>query len=82
MASRNRGTTSRLLTGRRPVAELTAVWGLTVALTLLFAHVTAIGPTVLAITRTHGVHAGDVAFTLGAFALAMLITRQLVRRRR
>jgi hypothetical protein len=82
MPSRNRRTPSRLLAGRLPVAELTAVWGLTVAVTLLFAHVTAIGPTVLTLTRTHGVHLGDVAFALAAFAVAALITLQLSRRRR
>jgi hypothetical protein len=82
MSSRSRRTTSRHLAGRRPVVELAAVWGLTVAMTLLFAHVTAIGPTVLALTRTHGVHAGDVAFALAAFAVAMVITRQLARQRR
>jgi hypothetical protein len=68
--------------GRRPVAELVAVWGLTVATTLLFAHVTAVGPTLLRLTRTHGVHLGDIVFTLAAAAVAVLITRRLIRRGR
>jgi hypothetical protein len=68
--------------GRRPVAELAAVWGLTVASTLLFAHVTAVGPTLLRLSRTHGVHLGDIVFTLAAAVVAAMISRQLARQRR
>jgi hypothetical protein len=82
MPSRNRRIISRLTAGRRPVAELTAVWALTVAIILLFAHVTAIGPILLTLSRTHGVHLGDVVFTLAAFAIAVMITLQLARERR
>jgi hypothetical protein len=82
MPSRNRRIISRLTAGRRPVGEVGAVWGLTVAITLLFAHVTAIGPTLLTLSRTHGVHLGDVVFMLAAFGIAVLITLRLARHRR
>jgi hypothetical protein len=82
MPSRNRRIISRLTAGRRPVGGFSAVWGLTVAMTLLFAHVTAIGPVLLTLTRTHGVHLGDIVFTLAAFGIAVMISLQLARQRR
>jgi hypothetical protein len=80
MPSRNRAATSWTSGARRFLPEVAGVWGLTVATALLFAHVTAVGPVLLRLTRTHGVHLGDVVFTVLAGLIAVLITRQLVRR--
>ena len=81
MPSRNRGVVSWLSRGRRRLAEVAGVWGLTAAIALLFAHVTAIGPILLRLSRTHGVHLGDVVFAVLAAVLAALVTRQLLRQR-
>ena len=43
------------------------------ALTLWVATRTAIGPTVLDLTATHGIHEGDLAAGLVAFGLAGLV---------
>ncbi len=80
MPSRNREVVSRPTGGRRRVFDIVAVWGLTAAMVLLFAHVTAVGPILVDLTRTHGVHLGDVVFMLLAVAVAALITVRLVRR--
>jgi hypothetical protein len=81
MSTRLRQDPRRLPGDRRRSSAVVAVWGLTVAITLLFAHVTAIGPVLLRLTSTHGVHLGDVAFALVAFAIAAMITHRLARPR-
>jgi hypothetical protein len=80
--SRLHRITTRVRSVDRPLGELAAVWGLTIAISLLFAHVTAVGPTLLALTRTHGVHLGDLVFACAACAVAALISVRLVRRGR
>lgn len=81
MPSRNREIISRPTAGRGRAFDIAAVWGLAAAMSLLFAHVTAIGPILARLTSTHGVHLGDVVFAVLAFALAGIITLALVRRR-
>lgn len=47
-------------------------------LTLLMAARTSVGPVLLGLSTTHGVHAGDVAFGLVAVAGAALVTHLLL----
>lgn len=81
MSSRNREVVSRPAGGRRHMIDIATVWAVAVAAVLLFAHVTAVGPILVELTRTHGIHLGDVVFTLLAVAVAALITARLLRRR-
>jgi hypothetical protein len=79
MPSRTREIISRPTAGRGRAFDIATVWGLSTALALLFAHVTAIGPTLLTLTRTHGVHLGDLVFAVLACAVAAMITLRIVR---
>lgn len=69
------------LLDRRPATRRVAVvlvWGLATALGLAVAATTRIGPVVLRVTSSHGVHLGDVlAFAL-AYAAAGLVTLWLL----
>ncbi|SHL21682.1 hypothetical protein SAMN05443637_12168 [Pseudonocardia thermophila] len=50
------------------------VWALAVAFVLVVASDTRIGPVVFRLTKTHGIHLGDIYATLASGVVAMLIT--------
>ena len=62
----------------RIIAVSMVVWGLAVALTLFVGGATSLGPVVLEITKTHGVHLGDVVVGVAAAGLASVVTALLV----
>ena len=73
---------SRHAAARRPVAAhwLVVVWGLATAVGLLVAVTTKIGPILLQVTPSHGVHLGDVAAFVLSYVVALIVTwRQLQR---
>ena len=53
-------------------------WGIAVAFVLTVAADTRVGPVVFRLTKTHGVHLGDVYATLASAGIAMLITVWIV----
>jgi hypothetical protein len=50
------------------------IWAVAVAFVLEVASDTRLGPVVYKITKTHGVHLGDVYATLGCAAIALLLS--------
>jgi hypothetical protein len=58
---------------------LAALWTSVVVAVLGVGASTRIGPTVVEITPTHGVHLGDVVFGLLAAAVASLVTLAVAR---
>ncbi len=56
-----------------------AVWVTATLLGLAVAATTRIGPILLSVSSTHGVHLGDVLAFAAAYGAAILITRRLAR---
>ena len=61
---------------------IVAIWTAATAFVLAFAALTEIGPVVLAFTRTHGVHLGDLVAAAAGYGGAALLTDHLRRRGR
>lgn len=68
---------SRPSTGRA-MAAVAITWGAAMAFVLLVAADTRIGPVIFKVTRTHGVHLGDLYATLASVIVAVLITVWIV----
>jgi len=58
----------------RAVMLTVLTWGAAVAFVLMVAADTRLGPVVFRLTKTHGVHLGDIYATLGCAVVALLIT--------
>lgn len=58
----------------RAVVLAVLVWGAAAAFVLMVAADTRMGPVVFRLTKTHGVHLGDIYATLACVVVAMLIT--------
>jgi hypothetical protein len=72
---------SRYAAARRPVGarSLVVVWVLATAVGLLVAVTTKIGPILLRVTPSHGVHLGDVAAFVLSYVVALIVTLPLLR---
>jgi len=55
------------------------IWTVATAFAISFAAWKAFGPVVLVLTRSHGVHFGDLVAAAGAFGGAALLTNRLAR---
>ena len=56
------------------------LWAAATVFGLAFAELTKVGPVVLRITRSHGVHAGDLVALTVAYVTAALPTWRILRR--
>jgi hypothetical protein len=61
---------------------IVTIWTAATACALAFAALTEIGPVVLAITRTHGVHLGDLVAAAAGYGGAALLSSHLRRHAR
>jgi hypothetical protein len=64
---------------RAPHAAVIAVWGTATLLGLAVAATTRIGPILLTVSSSHGVHLGDALAFVVAYGAAIMITRRLAR---
>lgn len=62
----------------RALAFVVLTWGVAIGFVLTVAADTRIGPVVFRLTKTHGVHLGDLYATLGCAGVALLITVWIV----
>jgi hypothetical protein len=62
------------------VALVVALWATATAFGLAIGALTKVGPVVLTLSRSHGVHMGDLVALTAAYAEAALLTRRLLRR--
>ena len=62
------------------LALVVALWATATAFGLAIARWTAVGPVVLALSRGHGVHVGDLVALTAAYAEAAVLTRRVLRR--
>jgi hypothetical protein len=65
--------------GGHRCAAVIAVWVTATLLGLAVAATTRIGPILLSVSSSHGVHLGDVLAFAAAYGAAILITRRLAR---
>ena len=65
----------------RHAVLIVAVWGAATAFGLAFAEFTKVGPVLLTLTRSHGVHVGDLMAMLASYTAAAVLTRRIVRDR-
>ena len=65
----------------RHAVLIVAVWGAATAFGLAFAEFTKVGPVLLTLTRSHGVHVGDLMAMLASYTAAAVWTRRLLRGR-
>lgn len=69
----------RWIRQRAPRAAVIAVWVTATLLGLAVAATTRIGPVLLTVSSSHGVHLGDVLAFAAAYGAAIMITRRLAR---
>jgi hypothetical protein len=69
------------MTSIRQAVLILAVWGAATAFGLAFAEFTRVGPVLLTVSRSHGVHVGDLVAMLAAYTAAAVLTRRLLRGR-
>jgi hypothetical protein len=67
------------MTAIRQVVSILAVWGAASAFGLAFAEYTRVGPVLLTLSRSHGVHVGDLVALLASYAVAAVLTRHVLR---
>jgi hypothetical protein len=67
------------MTSFRRAVSILAVWGAATMFGLAFAELTRVGPVLLALTRGHGIHAGDLLAFAAAYSVAAVLTRYLLR---
>ena len=68
------------MTTPRRALSILAVWSVATAVVLAVASLTAVGPVVITLSATHGIHQGDLVAALVAYAGAGLVTMDLLRR--
>lgn len=66
--------------GRRRLRGVAVVWIVAALVVLAFARVTAVGPVLLVLHGTHGVHLADVVVLLLAVGVAARLTVRRLRR--
>jgi hypothetical protein len=69
------------MTAIRQAVLILAVWGAASAFGLAFAEYTKVGPVLLTLSRSHGVHVGDLVAMLASYTAAAVLTRRLLRDR-
>ena len=62
--------------------SILVIWAAATVVALAAATWTAYGPVVLILTRTHGVHLGDLGAAVGAYGAAALMTDRVRRQGR
>jgi hypothetical protein len=70
------------VTSIRLAVLILAAWGAATAFGLAFAEYTKVGPVLLTLSRSHGVHVGDLVALLASYTVAAALTRRLLRFRR
>ncbi len=76
---RHRRTSVRRRGALRPALLVSVLWAAATAFCLAFAAGTAVGPILLALTATHGVHVGDLVAAVAAYSAAAVLTRRVLR---
>ncbi len=62
------------------LALVVALWATATAFGLAIGALTKVGPVVLTLSRSHGVHVGDLIALTAAYAEASVLTRRVLRR--